>query len=124
MIVIVSPHGEELLEIRSNVDRQQGRVDGVRSLEPFEPQLVSADDSQERKYDGQLNRYFDHIIESILHVQDVLIFGPGEAKGELKKRLEHAHFKGHIQSVETADKMTQPQIIAKVRSRFESPIEM
>jgi hypothetical protein len=45
-------------------------------------------------------------------------FGPGEAKGELRKRLEHEGLKGHILVVETTGKMTARQISARVRERF------
>jgi hypothetical protein len=48
----------------------------------------------------------------------VQIFGPGEAKGELTKRLEHEGLKGHVLAIETVDKMTDRQIAAKVREHF------
>ena len=48
----------------------------------------------------------------------ILIFGPGEAKGELKKRLEREKIGGRIVGIETVDKMTDHQIVAKVRHRF------
>ena len=44
--------------------------------------------------------------------------GPGEAKGELEKRLEHAGLKKPILTIQTVDKMTDRQIAAKVRERF------
>ena len=47
-----------------------------------------------------------------------MIFGPGEAKGGLKKRLESKVLSGRIVGVETVDKMTDRQIAAKVRQRF------
>jgi hypothetical protein len=47
-----------------------------------------------------------------------LIFGPGEAKGELKERLEQHKLGSRIAAIETADKMTNPQISAKVRTYF------
>jgi hypothetical protein len=47
-----------------------------------------------------------------------LLFGPGEAKGELKKRLERKKMGGRIAAVETVDKMTDGQIAAKVRKHF------
>jgi hypothetical protein len=50
--------------------------------------------------------------------QSILIFGPGEAKGELKKRMESKGLKRHIVGVETVDEMTDPQIAAKVREHF------
>jgi hypothetical protein len=48
------------------------------------------------------------------------LFGPGEAKGKLEKRLESEGLKGRIGGVEAADKMTERQIAAQVRQRFRS----
>jgi len=47
-----------------------------------------------------------------------LIFGPGEAKGKLKKRLEKTPGP-HTITVETKDKMTEPQMVAMVRQHFQ-----
>ena len=48
----------------------------------------------------------------------ILIFGPGEAKGELKKLLVKNKLGARIAGVETIGKMTGPQIAAKVRKCF------
>lgn len=45
----------------------------------------------------------------------ILIFGPGEAKEELDKRLESEGLKERVLAVETVDKMSDRQIAAKVR---------
>ncbi|WP_341529999.1 hypothetical protein WKK05_12210 [Nostoc sp. UHCC 0302] len=47
-----------------------------------------------------------------------MIFGPGEAKDELKKRLEENNLGRHIVGIETVDKMTDHQIAAKIRQQF------
>ena len=120
VIVMISESGEQTIEIRSKVDKQPSRTDGVRSTEAHEENRVP-DDRQDRKFDGQLQRYYDEVIAAIQDVEAVLIFGPGEAKGELKKRLDHINLGGHlvhIVPVETADKMTDRQIVAKVREYF------
>ena len=118
VIRIVSDAGEEAIEIRSHVERQQGRIDGVRSTTSFESQYVQADDAQDRRFAGQLRRYFDVVIAAIRPAKSILILGPGEAKGELKKRLVHARLGGRIVAVETVDKMTDREIAARVRSYF------
>ena len=115
VIAIVSGAGEETMEIRSNVEKQPGRIDGVRSMAPYEEQLVKADDRHEREYTGHLASYYARVFEAIRHAKAILIFGPGEAKGELKKHLEHGKLEGQIVAVEPADKMTDPQIMAKAR---------
>jgi hypothetical protein len=118
VIAIVSEDGEETKEIRSNVEKQPGRFAGVRSTTSFEPQQVSADDSHERQFTGQLHRFYDEVIASIREADSILLFGPGEAKGELKKRLERDKLGGRIVAVQTVDKMTDRQVAAKVHEYF------
>jgi hypothetical protein len=48
-------------------------------------------------------------------IRNFQLFRPGEAKGEIKKRLESKELGGRIIGVETVDKMTDRQIAAKVR---------
>jgi len=71
---------------------------------------------------GTLDMYYDGVIASIREAESILIFGPGEARGELKKRIEKGTLSGRIVGVETADKMTDQQIAAKVRRYFQENI--
>jgi hypothetical protein len=114
VIVVVSGGRESASEIRSNVESQPGRVDGVRSTAPFETQLMKADDSHEREFRGHLDKYYAEVVAAIPQAESILIFGPGEAKGELRKCLVRAKGRGNVIAVETADKMTHNQIVAKV----------
>lgn len=118
VIAIVSAKGEETMEIKSNIDKQPGRFAGVRSTAPYESQLVKADDRLERKLTGHLNQYYAKVIASIRDTDAVLIFGPGEAKGELEKRLTRAKVGGHITVMETTGKLTDRQIAAKALKYF------
>jgi hypothetical protein len=69
-------------------------------------------------FTAHLNIYYEAVIASLRDAESILIFGPGEAKGELKKRLEKSNLGGRIVGVETSDKMTDRQIAAKVRQYF------
>ena len=90
----------------------------LRSTTPYEAHLVPADDSRERKFTGHLNIYYNAVIASIRDAEAILILGPGEAKGELKKRLVRNKLGGRIVGMETIDRMTDRQIAAKVRQYF------
>ena len=79
---------------------------------------MTSEDQRDRKFTNNLNSYYDEVIAVLRGADTIQIFGPGEAKGEFEKRLEHAGLKAHILAVETADKMTENQIAAKVRERF------
>ena len=119
VIVTVSDKGEETKVIESMVEKQPGRFAGVRSTTSFEAQKVQADDSRERKFTGQLHGFYDEIISVIRDAGSILLFGPGEAKGELKKRLERDKLGARIKAVETEDAMTDRQIAAKIREYFQ-----
>jgi hypothetical protein len=71
-----------------------------------------------REFMHRLNIYYDEVISCIRDADAVLIFGPGEAKGELRKRIEKNKPSGRIVGMETAGKMTERQIAAKVRQYF------
>jgi hypothetical protein len=115
VIVTVTGKGEEVLEVKSHVEKQLSRFEGERSTTPYPAQLVPADDSRQRDLTGHLDRYYDEVIFHLHDAELLLIFGPGEAKGELAKRIKDANLFGHLASVETADKMTDHEIAAKVR---------
>ena len=118
LIVILSKTGEETKRIQSNAQKQLRRT-GEPSIGRFEFQEVPADDSRQRAYSGYLERYYDEIVAYLRDAGAILIFGPGEAKGELKKRFEKECPGAHIVTMETTDKMTEPQIVAHVRHHFE-----
>ncbi len=118
VIVMLSGAGEETKVIESNVEKQPGRIDGQHQNVPYEAHKVPADDRRERKFTGQLHTYYDEVIAVIRNAEAILIFGPGEAKGELKKRLEKDKLGELIKAVETVDAMTDRQIAATVREYF------
>jgi hypothetical protein len=112
VIVIVTEEGEEIKEITSNMEKHIRFTGGTASEDG------STEDVRDRQFGNHLNSYYDGIIAWIRDVESIQIFGPGEAKGELEKRLKDKGFRGHIIAVETVDKMTDRQIAAKVREHF------
>jgi hypothetical protein len=75
-------------------------------------------DRQDRRFDDQLNRYYDEVISYLRDATSILILGPGKAKGELQKQLEAHGLSDRIAALKTADKMTDAQIAAAVRQYF------
>ncbi len=114
VIVIVSDVGEEVKEITSHMEKHVRFSSGNGSEDG------SSEDIRDRQFGNRLNSYYDEVIALIRDADSIQIFGPGEAKGELEKRLESKGLKGRIVGVETVDKMTDRQIAAKVRGQFAS----
>jgi hypothetical protein len=86
-------------------------------------ELGSTEDVRDRQFENHLHSYYERVVAVLRGAGTIQIFGPGEAKGELRKRLEHEGLKGYVLSVETVDKMTDRQIAAKVRERLRAQRE-
>lgn len=108
VIVFVRGNEEEIKLISSNIERPH-KQSGV---------VVPADDVLQRVQTEHLNKYYDEVILSLGKAEAILIMGAGEAKGELKKRIEINNHNQCVVDVETVDKMTENQIVAKVREYF------
>ena len=122
IVVAVTDKGEEIALIISKVEKQLRRS-GDSPFKGAYEQHVPADTSRLGTFTAHLNIYFDAVIACIHDAESILIFGPGEAKGELKTRLGKDSPGGRIAFVETVDKMTNRQIAVKVRQYFAKPVE-
>ena len=80
--------------------------------------MVPADDAREREYTGHLANYYDEVVSCLRPAEAILLFGPGEAKGELRKRLKRDNLDLRLTRFETSDKMTERQISQKVRRHY------
>jgi hypothetical protein len=118
IIVTLMEKGEEIKEIDSNVEKQLRRTGDSPLKGPFEKLQIPSDTRQHRMYTGQLKVFYTDLANHLREAESILIFGPGEAKNELKEVLEESHLGKAISRIETEDKMTKPQIVVKVRQFF------
>ncbi len=118
VIVKVGPKEEHTAHIASNVEKHLERSGDSPLKGAYESLQVPPDDRRQMALTGELDTYYDAVIAAVHDAGSLLIFGPGEAKGEFKKRLEKKKLGGRIAAVETEDKMTDRQIVAKVREYF------
>ena len=73
----------------------------------------------EERHNQDLDRYYDDVIGQLGKPDALLLLEPGEAKLQLKERLGRS--KGASESVvavESTDKLTDPQIVAKVKEHY------
>ncbi len=83
----------------------------------------SQESGGEKKYEERhtlrLDRYYDDVISQLGKPDALLLFGPGEAKLQLKDRLGRSRVSFEsIVGVESADKLTVRQIVAKVKEHY------
>jgi hypothetical protein len=111
VIVSVTDAGVAIRCISSNMERHVRYAGGAS-------QHGSAEDQRDRQFAGHLDKYYDEVVRCIGDAESILILGPGEAKGELEKRLDSVGLGDRIEAVEAADKMTDAQITARVLQHF------
>ena len=105
VIVTLSGEAAATTRVESSVEKHEHRDD-------------VNDDTRQKEFTEHIGRYYDRIISALRDARSVFILGPGEAKEELKQRLQdHARDKRTI-VVETAGQLTDPEIAAKVRHHF------
>ena len=112
-IVFVSEGREELQRMESGMEKHVRYSGHAASHEG------SADDQRDRQFAAHLGKYYDEVIAQVHDAESILIFGPGEAKGELEKRIAAKGQGARVVGVETVDKMTEHQIAAKVRQHYQ-----
>ena len=118
VIVELTPDGEKIKTIESHVEKHAERGGDSPLKGRYESRQVPADDSRQRAFAGALNVYYDAVIAAVPDEDALLLFGPGEAKGEFLTRLVKTKPRARVSAVETEDKMTERQIAAKVRVHF------
>lgn len=79
---------------------------------------VSQQERHDLRLDAHLTKYYGKVIGAIRHADAILIFGPGNAKNELHKKLARQGLAEQIVTIEVADSMTSGQIAAKVREHI------
>ncbi|WP_395095090.1 hypothetical protein [Armatimonas sp.] len=112
-VVFNGEGAEAMRHIESGVEKHV-RFSGRHTAEDG-----SADDQRDRQFASHLSKYYDKVIAQICEAESVFLFGPGEAKGELKKQLVARGLGERIVGVETTDKLTENQITAKVRLHYQ-----
>jgi len=119
VVVHLTNGGEGLRQILSDAGSASPTNGEGKGKNSYTPNDYVAEDKRERKATSHLNQYYDQVIACLHDADAILILGPGEAKGELKKRLEDKKHKGDIAELKTVDRLTDPQIAECVRRHYQ-----
>jgi hypothetical protein len=119
VIVTVHEKGETVQKIESGAKRIEWRARGRRRSADG-AQYAQGEDQLDNQFMEQLKKYYDRVEALLKGASSILILGPGEARTEFKTRLEREKGRPREIQVEPADKMTDRQIVAKVREHFKS----
>jgi hypothetical protein len=117
-VVLMGDDGPEIKKIVFDIGQPIHKTGGGRSKNTYTRNDFVADDKLERKLASDRKDYYGDVLAALRGVSSVLIVGPGEAKGELRKQIQAKKVRGLAVELETADKMTDRQLATKVSEHF------
>ena len=118
VIVFLSEQGEIVKKIESGAKHIEYRG-AQRSKVAYSAQYSQGDNQLDNQFTQQLHKFYEKVKLELREAEHILIFGPAEAKSELKRLVEQdKSLHGEVR-VEAADRMTDRQIAARVRKYFE-----
>ncbi|HNY16300.1 MAG TPA: hypothetical protein PK542_02665 [Treponemataceae bacterium] len=117
-IMFITESGEETKLIISNVERQRRRLGDSPLKGAFERVRFSNDINEKRNFRLHLSIYYDSVIACVQSADSILIMGPGEAKNELKTRMEEKKLEPKITVVETVGFITENRLKRRIRDFY------
>jgi hypothetical protein len=121
VVVSITSAGATSKTLLSEVEPRFHYSGGGRS-KTYGSQEAGAERKREERYGHHLAFYYDAVVGEIGDAVSILIMGPGEAKLELQKRIEHTKtLAKRIVGVKPSDKLTDAQITAKVKEFYNIP---
>lgn len=117
-IVTLQNGREETRQITSDMEKHVRFSSGKHFDSTAGTQGSTAEDVRDRQFGDHLDVYYDGIVSLIRDADSIWILGPGEAKVELENRLKHAGLGARVVGIQTEEKLTIPQIIAKVNALY------
>lgn len=118
VVVLLTEAGQEIKEIVFDIGQQITKAGGNRNEHHFTRNDFVAEDKLERKTENDRKDYYDEVILAVRNSAALFVLGPGEAKGEFAKHIKTKKLRNLVIELETADKMTDRQFVAKVMEHF------
>jgi stalled ribosome rescue protein Dom34 len=107
--------------IQSNVEKRPRVKGGAPSVTPYGAQDSTYEARLDRKHEQQLKEYYDQIVSKISDARAIFIMGPGQAKTELRKRLEESGIPADSLTTASSDKLSDAQIVEKIKIHYGYP---
>lgn len=118
--VIVSVDGEDIHteHVQAVVEPHVRYSGGVRSQGGQGYQGDAGEDRRARRYEGQLEHYFGEVATRLRGARAIALYGPGEAKRRLERRLVREGLGERIVGVTPVGQLSERQLVAVVKARF------
>ncbi|UOB16336.1 hypothetical protein [Abyssalbus ytuae] len=120
--IVTLENGDPRVEILESEADFRVRFEGeVPPVSRFGTQFLNKEKVKDAQLEKQLKDYYKAILQKITDTGELYIFGPAEAKNEFYKLLsEYNEGLSKVTEVDTADKLTENQVVAAVKKHFEN----
>lgn len=118
IVILINETGHVIKKFHtSNIQAFPPTIQSI-AQHAYTPRDFVPEDRLERKGENSRKQMHDEVLKFTQSAKSYFILGPGEAKGEFVKRLSATHQNSSDINIETSDKLTDPQLAAKVTSHF------
>ena len=112
-------NGEKTVKTISSSIENYHVVGGARSKTPYGPMDVVSEKKSLERHKHQLSQYFQQIMTTVKDADELYLFGPADTKLKLLEAInKNKALTFVVRKTETADSMTEGQMIAQVRKAF------
>ena len=119
IIVRLTNGRESVVELPSHVEGQVRVAGGMPSSIRYDSQDYSLESRIRERRRSELHKFYRRVIQQCEDADRIFLFGPGEARLELKKEMRRDMDRfAKIVGVERADRMTEQQVVSKVKAFF------
>ncbi len=118
--VIVKLANDSIMEIPANID---SKTNHVNDRDKGDFLGAGHHNGNEKTYDErkthQTHKFLTKVLTEIKDADGIYVFGPSEMKSHLKSHIElDKHLSTRLIGFDSADKMTDNQIVAAVKKQF------
>jgi len=119
VIVSASASGVTVHTLESAIGPHDRYSDRASYPTPDGPKESGGEKKYEQRHDEHLDRYYDEVISRLGQPEAILLLGPGEAKLQLKARLDRSKaMSARVVGVETTDRLTDQEVVSKVKAHY------
>lgn len=119
--VLIGIHGDThtVVTLDSPVEHRVRTEGEGKDFSRFGDQYIDHERSREARREQQIRQYARAVAAHLSGAEQIVIFGPAQMKDWLRKTiLEQPILASRLKAVESADSMTESQMVAWVRDYF------
>lgn len=125
LVVKLTGKEEQLSTVEAEIENRIHKFDEGNKGSFMGTTHVNKERTFEERAKHQMKGYLNDVIEKVINTDELFVFGPGEIKIQLREEiLNNRDLASKLKSVETADSMTENQIIERVKEFFTSEGKM